>query len=263
MTLDAITQQIKEKHYAAIPIELKRSDFEVAVAAFMKFLEVPQEVKDPIYFQLYPGNRGSEVGYKKYLRDLGNTDNREYFHYNEHADERFKEQETSIPELHAFLEKTRMIYAEAKRTIRSVVEAFEPAYPGLTAKFFVEGERPNFYLRFLKYDRLKPGEFLAKGHYDRGTTTLALAESAPGLRMGLTDADVRDVVHAEGQALFMPGLRFQSITSPDFPPTWHDVVQKNEDTFSQDVARWAVVFFADIHGVNQITYEEAHTPKAT
>jgi len=260
-SFEELKRQIRDKQYAAVPFPVSHQIFEDSMNVFIEFLRLPQEVKDAVYFQVEPGARGTEVGYKLYKRDLGNKDNREYFHYHGAAEERFKADAERIPELKRLLEVMRPIHASASEALSGVMNQFETAFPGIHDKFFPKENFPRFYLRFLKYDRLTPGEFLAKGHYDRGSCTLALAESAPGLRMGLNEQSLLEVVHDEGQALFMPGLKFPEITSDEFPPTWHDVIQKTEDGYRQDIARWAIVFFADCSSMKDITYEQAHTSR--
>lgn len=261
--LQKITDQIRQLSYAAIPFAVTRPEFQKIIDVFMEFLTLPLEIKEPMYFQLDPGNRGSEVGYKKYLRDLGHTDNREYFHYNEHAEIRFVQPRAHHPELDRLLTTVKPLYEKAKAAMEQVLLAFETHFPGIRDQFLPKNQIPDFYLRLLKYDRLNPGDFLAKGHYDRGGCTLALAESAPGLRMGPNDKQVKEVAHAEGQALFMPGIKFHSVTSDDYPPTWHDVVQKSENMYNENVARWAIVLFAGTFAMRNVTYAEAHTPQYT
>ncbi len=78
--------------------------------------------------------------------------------------------------------------------------------------------------------------------------------------MGVDDLHLREVVHRDGEALFMPGLKFHEVTSEEFVPTWHDVIQKSEDIYSENIARWAVAFFADPYEMTPMTYNEAHTP---
>jgi isopenicillin N synthase-like dioxygenase len=261
-SFEEISRQIKEKQYAVIPLVIPHDTFQKAMEVFVDFLSLPQETKDSIYFQVEPGARGTEVGYKLYKRDLGNTDNREYFHYHAAADERFAAGVEKISQLKKLLGAMKPIYQEASNALSKVMLQFETKFPGIHEKFFPKGHYPRFYLRFLKYDRLTPGEFLAKGHYDRGSCTLALAESAPGLRMGLNEQTLHDVIHDEGRALFMPGLKFAEVTSNEFPPTWHDVVQKTDIGYREDIARWAIVFFADCSSMKDVTYEQAHTPRA-
>lgn len=260
-SLAEIQRQIQEKHHAVVPFPIPRAKLQEAIDVYIRFLALPLEVKEPIYFKVDPENRGTEVGYKRYRRELGNTDNREYFHYHALADERFAEYATRIPELAALLDAMKGVYVEAKETLRQTLTQFEERFPGITELILPPNKIPLLFVRFLKYDRMEPGDFLAKGHYDRGTCTLAISESAPGLRMGLGDADLKPVAHEDQQALFMPGIKFPDITSPEFPPTWHDVVQQTDDGFRDDIARWAIVFFAGHENMGTITYEDAHTPK--
>lgn len=262
LSFDDIKRSIKERSHAPVPFPLRKKDFAAAIDTFVAFLQLPLEVKEKIYFRVTEEGRGSEVGYRRYRRDEGQTDNREYFHYHAYAEERFTDARAEYKELDLMMNAMRPIYAAAVETLKQVITAFDTRFPGLYDRFFNPDNVEGFYLRFLKYDRARPGEFLAKGHYDRGTCTLALTESSPGLRTGSNDQDLKEVVHKEGEALFMPALHFQTITSSDFPPTWHDVVQRGEDVYSDDIARWAIVFFADYRNASRtITYEEAHTPK--
>jgi isopenicillin N synthase-like dioxygenase len=256
-----VERQIQQQAYAVVPFAVSRAEFNQAIDVFVRFLALPLETKEKIYFKLRPDDRGTEVGYKRYLRNEGQTDNREYVHYHRAAEEGFREIRQEIPELDELLKTMKRVHDEALTTLQKVIGTFEDRFPGISEKFFSQTNPGDFYLRFLKYDLARPGEFLAKGHYDRGSCTLALAESAPGLRMGVDDEHLHEVTHREGEALFMPGLKFPDLTSKDFVPTWHDVIQKSEDTYSDDIARWAIVFFADPAGMENISYEEAHTPK--
>lgn len=250
-----LEQELKEKCHAVVPFRVSHKEFQEAIDVFVKFLALPLETKEKIHFKIRPEDRGTEVGYRRYLRDEGQTDNREYVHYHRLAEERFAEKRRQIPELDELLRSMKRIHDEAVGTVHQIMLALDERFPGISNKI------ENHYLRFLKYDRAKPGEFLAKGHYDRGSCTLALAESAPGLRMGVDDQHLKEIVHHEGEALFMPGLKFSLITSGEFVPTWHDVVQKGDDAYSDDIARWAIVLFADAKDMPIITYDEAHTPR--
>lgn len=89
----------------------------------------------------------------------------------------------------------------------------------------------------------------------------ARAESAPGLRIGRHDKDVREVPpRTEGTALLMPAMRFSEF-SDDFPPAWHDVIQKEDHQYSDACARWAIVLFIDHSKINRECTVAAHTPK--
>lgn len=259
--MEQLRREIAEKTYATVPFGLSFDQIQSAVDDFMGFLTLPQEVKERFFFRLISEDRGTEVGYRKRRKELGDLDEKEYFHYNEYAAETFGPLAESVPELKTFLAGADMIYQEAKTQISAIISAFDLEFPGLYQKFFPTDRFPRLFLRFLSYNKVEPGEFLAKGHYDRGACTLAIAESAPGLRMGLDDRQLTPVVHKEHNALFMPGLKFSRLTSEEFPSVWHDVVQKGSDSFNPDVARWAVVFFADQFDMENVTFDEAHTAK--
>src|SRR3990167_7547937 len=104
--------------------------------------------------------------------------------------------------------------------------------------------------------------FFAAAQKIYNEAVFSLAESAPGLRIGKSDKDLKEVFHKNKSALFMPAMDFWRITTPEFTPAWHDVVQKSQNAYNKDVARWAIVFFADISTIKRYTYEEAHTPIA-
>ncbi len=258
-----LLSQIRENAYAVVPFPVSKAEFQSAMDCYVAFLALPQDVKDGIYFNIDLGDeRGADVGYQIRRREAGQIDNREFFHYHPDAEERFREARQTRPELDRLLIAMKHINDHATAAMEEVIRALDTEFPGLHERMFVTGGRaPNFALRFLKYDVANPGEFLAKGHYDRGAYTLALAESAPGLRMGIDDLHLRDVVHDEGQALFMPGLNSPEFTGGAIPATWHDVVQKSDDTYSTDIARWAIVFFADTYIKPKTTFEDRHTPK--
>ena len=88
---------------------------------------------------------------------------------------------------------------------------------------------------------------------------MALAESAPGLRIGKDSESLRLVQRKDRLAIFMPGIHFPNLTNGDFVPAWHDAVSQDGDTSSE--ARWAIVFFANAYRLRLPTFEEAHTPK--
>lgn len=258
-SLQEIKKQLQEENFISVPFDMSRQDIEKAIAAFFDFLSLPDEIKNKLYFKIDPDNRGTEVGYRRREQRLGDLDNRQYFHYNEYADEPFLMYAEQNPVTKKFLLEARNVYDHAKETLGDILKSFDSEFPGTHDKFFPSDVFPRFFLRFLAYDPAEKGEFLAKGHYDRGGCTLAIAESAPGLRIGKNDASLHELEHREGQALFFADLDFPSFTSEEFQPAWHDVIQKTENRLNDSVARWAIVFFADPIGMRNISFEEAHT----
>jgi isopenicillin N synthase-like dioxygenase len=258
-----IRHQILSQHYAALRFPLSAEQLTQAANAFINFLKLPQATKNSFdSFVVHTSNPGSRVGYTLRRQEQGALDEKEYFHYNEYAGPHFATQLSKTPQAQDFFDQAQHVYDAAKRTLSDVMHAFDTEFPGIYDTFFPSDRKPDFFLRFLKYNVMGPGNFLAKGHYDRGGCTLALAESAPGLRMGTNSSDLKDVVHQPGSALFFPAIKFQEVTSQEFVPTWHEVVQKGDDVFSREVARWAIVFFADPRGMEDIPFDLTHTPQA-
>ena len=256
-----IRKEVQNRNYAAIPFPLSRQELEQTASDFLDFLTLPLELKVRFYTIIDPNNRGSSIGYVRKQKKDGD-DEKEYFHYHESIDDKLKEfLALKNPKIDTFITSTKRVYAAAKETVSRIVREFEHEFIGLPECFFPRNKSPNFRLRFLKYNVLSRGELIARGHYDLNGITLALAESAPGLRIGWNPSDVREVEHLPGYALFMPALGFDEYTSAEFPPTWHEVVQKSEDTYSKDVARWSIVFFAGFTPSKSPSLEETHTPR--
>lgn len=142
-----------------------------------------------------------------------------------------------------------------------VIHALNTAHPGLSEFFLPPDREPLILLRLLAYERMEPGDFLAKGHYDRGACTLAIAESAPGLRIGKAPEDLKEVTREPGTVLFFPGLILQESTGPELAPSWHDVIQKEEHVLNDKTARWAIVGFLGAWNQRNLSWQETHDPK--
>ena len=196
-------------------------------------------------------------------KGVEDKDNKEFFHYHPVLTEHFK----NLPVLQdpttvEFFSHAQTIYTACVQATNEILSAFEVEFPGIRKQLISpDGAIGMSTIRFLKYEPAGSGNFLAKGHYDRGTMTLALAESAPGLRVGKTAEQLALVTHKENTALFMPALLFSDITDARFTPAWHDVVQTSENVYRTDAARWAIVFFADAQHTTTPTLKETHTPK--
>ena len=255
-----LLSKIREKNFASVPFTMTRKELENAASSFLAFLKLPQETKEQFRFTVDKKRRGAHVGYSRKVQEKGALDNKEYFHYNLYTEAFTNLPERQNPVVETFFKNAHAVYENGARAIGKIMEAFETAFPGIHGKFFPNNATPNFYLRFLKYDVVGRGNFLAKAHYDRGGCTLALAESAPGLRIGKNQETLREVEHKENSALFMPAWNLRKVTSDEFGPAWHDVVQRSGDTLNAETARWAIVFFADPMGMDEISVEETHTP---
>ena len=264
VVFEKLKEALAEKNYAEVQFPITQKDFTEAAQSFFSFLELPQSEKETLHFTLHKDDRQG-YGYVKRQRGVDDKDNKEFFHYNPAIAERLhtlsvlKRDETVD-----FLTHAHAIYEACTATAKDILGAFETEFPGIQERVV---ETNDTYmsasaLRFLKYEPAGTGNFLAKGHYDRGTMTLALAESAPGLRIGKNAEALEAIAHTENTALFMPALLFSEITDERFTPAWHDVIQTSEDTYRKDAARWAIVFFADTKTTRTPSLEETHTPVA-
>ncbi len=259
---DVLLRDLTTSSYTPVPFGLSNVEIREAVATFFEFLTLPQETKDALCAKR-PTDAVSDMGYIRTKgekdQEIGYKDHKEYFHYHPEAEEVFANA-AHDPKVRAFFDAAGMIYEEASVTVKNVIRELSTEFPNLYENFFPEGKPREQILRFLKYDSRGLGQFLARAHYDRGGCTLALAESAPGLRIGKDDASLTPVVHKDRTALFMPAPQLHRLTNGRILPAWHDVVQASGDTVSEDAARWAVVFFVNAPGLEFPTAIETHVP---
>lgn len=262
---DELVAELAEKTYAELPFPMTHQDLVGVAETFFGYLGLPQEEKEKLHFYDRPENRQG-LGYVRKAGEedeVSRTDFKEYFHYHPKLLKEFAGSELLLrPETAAFLEGAGKIYAEALAAKKELFRTISVEYPGFYERFFPETEEYIDFsaLRFLKYEPSGQGNFLARAHYDRGCTTLALAESAPGLRIGKNEETLKEVVHKENVALFMPAYQLMEMTDKRFLPSWHDVVQSSNDVYRENAARWAIVFFVDAPGVPVPGKEASHTP---
>jgi len=265
MEYETILSDIKKRNFAEVPFKMTSVELTEAAEAYIDFLTLPLETKKLFHFKVDPGSKRTDVGYRRRHEEIGNADNKEFFHYHELAKTRFKDLvKLTGPKAEKFFNYAENVFRAASSALSDILRVIDEKVPGVHDKLFLSETFPSFYLRFLKYDVRGSGNFLATGHYDTGGMTLAIAESAPGLRIGKNDLDIKEVPPRQsGTALFMPALRFIEIDPAlcEFTPAWHDVIQKSADVYSNGVARWAIVFFADPSSINRLSSKEAHTPK--
>ncbi len=247
-----VNRAILRDHHYPVPYGLSRKELVDAADDFINFISLPPEVLQRFEgVALSPEDRGSHVGYRHRSRQKGHDD-KVYVHYHAKFEELFGDAIRDTGEVgERFVVSARRVYDEAKKSLGIVVDACKDRYPEFEDRFL--SENSHYFLRFLAY--LRGSKLLANGHYDRGGATLAIAESVPGLRMGTNEDNLTEVVHTEGTAPFFGGLELRNY----FPPTWHDVVDKGS-YYNDQIARWAIVFFADKHLKKGVSFEEAHTP---
>lgn len=260
-TKEELVRSLEERVYAPVPFPMQHEEIAAGVGKFFEFLTLPQEQKDAMCIKR-PTDAVSDMGYVRTKGDkdvIGIKDFKEYFHYHPEAEGKWGGEAATEPRIQAFFDAAAEIYANADAVGKEVIRSLDAEFPGLYAAFYPEDKPMERILRFLKYDSRGEGQFLARGHYDRGGCTLAIAESAPGLRIGKDEAGLAPVVHQDGTALFFPAIHFSALTEKRIPAAWHDVVQASGDTVSDDAARWAVVYFMNAPGLPFPTGVETHT----
>jgi len=259
--VDSIVAEIAREHVAHVPFPLSHAELSDAAEKYMAFLDLPDEVKQSFSVKGGFEHNYGVLGYKDRRNELG-MDKKEFFHYHPGIEEYFSDNpHRTKPAVHSFIEAARALDAAAASTLRTLLGVLSQKYPRAQDEYF-SGNNRRTLLRFLKYDVAGKGNFLAKAHYDSGGCTLALAESAPGLRVGTVSEDLKPVSHTDHTALFMPGLYFHEVTDTTFHPVWHDVIQTEENTHSETTARWAIVFFADGESQKERpSREEVYTPR--
>ncbi len=283
---DKIIKDIKEQAFHQINANLSKADFEQAAQAFKEFLTLPQEIKDR-FTAAIDERRWSNCGYVRKEREQGDTDNKQYFHYNLYTEQRLWDMIKQHPEAKKFIIVARKIYLSSLAQIATLLKKREAKYPGIYNHFINKSKDPYFYVRFLSYE-INPEDDTdkdrsAKGHYDIGSMTIAHAESHPWLRIGHTDTDIQEVIHKDGKAKYFLSAYFPRMIIKHRPETlsseqqellaqwqkkevinqlekercgWHDVMQQKTNTPQQ---RRAIVSFFDWMHQEEISYADAHT----
>lgn len=253
-----VFKALKEKPYIQVDYPQPRAEIEAAVQAFFHFLELPDEIKDHIHLKISDKHRRGDVGLVHRTPMDGYSDSKDFFHYHPMIWEEYERFIWQHKEVKDFLLQADMIWNQTRDVALKVFNQLEPQFPGLVDSIF-NTENPHLIIRFLKYNWAQSGECLAKGHFDAGSFTLAIAESCPGLRIGTTPEDLELIQHQEGKAVFMVASNFQKLMNTnEVKPGWHDVVQQDATKIGQPFARWAVVAFMDGHSVEALSQTETH-----
>lgn len=250
---------LQEKYYTSVPFPVPDSQIQLAVDAFLTFLQEPSPLKEHINFSIAPEHRRGDVGFQKRAsaNDLYNDD-KEFFHFHPAVFDRYGAFLEKQPRINDFLEKAIPLWEGAYQVVEDILKTLDPHFPGIHEKVF-NTACPHLLIRFLRYDWHSCGKYLAKPHFDAGSVTLGIAESCPGLRIGSNPENLRLVEHSPGHAVFMfSGNMEKVITQSPFYPGWHDVIQMDETFVGRPFSRWAVVAFIDAHGVDTLSRDQLH-----
>lgn len=256
-----------------IALDLGEADIETAMQAYLEFLELPAEIRESLR---YPGDglrRNTSAGYTYTSHsEAKNTidtskDNKHIFHYTpdilgvlgELARSRFQPEALS-----RFVNLAVEVYESAARATRQALEPYEDHFPGLVGIHFPKDGTVNHHLRFLAYE---PGinGVLARGHYDKSTATIAIAESHGGLRIGTEPDDLELYRRDPHESIFFHGLGWVKLhklvgRESQEIPAWHDVVETT-DRVNEDIMRWALIYFINPAYLDTApSAAETHTP---
>lgn len=254
----------RKQHFAQVPAHgLTSAYLGDAAQSFFAFLDLPEDAKRAICRTLPGEDHRIDIGYMRRRADNDpDAEEKMYFHYHPEVDELFaREIESAGERAQTFLTHARHVWDTTIDIAKDAVAEFETEWPGTKMRFFPPDKTPHLVIRFLAYHAKGEGNFLARAHYDRGTFTIALGESAPGLRIG-TPENLKEVEHQEGHVVIMPGTNFSMDVAKEIEPAWHDVVQRSEAQLNRDTARWAVVGFFDVIDKQYIPIEATHVPRA-
>lgn len=252
----------ERQHFAQVPAHgMDSAVLTSAARAFFKFLALPEGVKTPIR-QTLPGEDRTTRGYtRRRAQDDSDGEEKMYFHYHPEVETEYAREIAAAGEpAKVFMRAAHEIWEKTLAVGYDAIAEFEERWPGTRVRILPPGGSPLLVIRFLAYLSHSRDDFLAKPHYDRGTFTIALGESAPGLRIG-TPGHLREVEHRDGFVVVMPGTGFRNDIDSNIEPAWHDVVQKKDAQFNETTARWAIVGFFDVTGRTYISIEDTHQPR--
>lgn len=256
-----IVKETREKRYAMVDFGIPGYQLKNAADAFISFLDIPEHLLFDM-FLWHPNvphdSENGEIGYVRRKKRNGYYDNKRLIHYSP-----LLEDKTACIQdgrVDPFLRYARQIYQESCTTLDRILSALSLKYPSIRDKFYDNSVHPRFFLRFVAYDPETKGGYIATNHIDSGGITIAIAESTPGLRIGSKDGPKTMIDHHDGKVIFMPGCTFNDATEEEFlPQAWHDVIQTNSELCSNGIARWAIVFFADLAMQGAIPLTRAHS----
>lgn len=255
-----------------IAVDLGEADIKEAMRIYMEFIALDDFQKHMVN---YPGDgvrRNTPAGYNHTRTERGgNTidtskDNKHIFHYTpdvgrmaESVPDRYKS-----GELHDFLTVAEEIWHASAMATRRELKEMEESFPGLVGIHFPDSGDTNNHLRFLAYEPGTDG-ILARGHYDKSASTIALAESHGGLRLGKQPEDLELYGRDPNQPVFFHGLGWTKLhkllgKASLALPAWHDVVDTGE-RIDDNVMRWALIYFINPAYLDTAPSSiETHTP---
>lgn len=256
---DKFIDALDTQHYASIPFPATRSELLATATTFLEFLALPDLVKRQLHFPAR-SYRASADGYTDKVK-IDHKDPKQFFHWSPILVKKqvCTELRDVYPEVDAFFNASENLYRDVESVLWNIYDQHLPSYRD---RIFKGDHLVDGILRFLCYAPRKEHSFCAQAHFDKGFSTLAVADSAPGLRIGCCNQHpLAPVTYREGTAIFMPAWMLFQASEGKIKPAWHDVIHSPEE---QDInslcARWSIVFFVNSPGADFSSWEKLHTP---
>ncbi len=252
-------EQLNAGHHIPVDFSMNQTELGAAAELFLNFLALPTETKRQLHFAAR-SHRASADGYTD-KSSIDQKDPKQFFHWSPYLMSLPKVQ--SLADKHAkindFFEAASDIYAHIETTLLTLFNEHLLDYKDAV---FKNDKLTDGILRFLCYSPREEQSFCARAHFDKGFSTLAIADSAPGLRIGCCDAHpLKAVKYGSGTALFMPAWMLFEASEGKIKPAWHDVIHApSEQNVNDFCARWSIVFFVNAPDTAFSSWNEVHTP---
>ena len=250
---------LKDKHHAPVDFPLSATQLNQTAATFLEFLSLPESIKRQLHFAAR-SHRASADGYTD-KSGIERKDPKQFFHWSPMLMEKpaIRQLMDSHMKVADFMHSADYVYKVIEQVLFDVFSDHLPEYRD---RIFNGHELIDGILRFLCYAPRPEHSFCARAHFDKGFSTLALADSAPGLRIGCCNAHpLTSVNYASGTALFMPAWMLFQASNGDIKPAWHDVIHApKEQNVNEFCARWSMVFFVNCQGSEFSSWDALHTP---
>lgn len=263
-----IRQSIYEQGYAPIDIDLSKADLTEAMGRYLAYLTLDEGIHESTRF--FSTERG-DGDFGQFTRVAGAiglrgamSDNKDIFHFGSQTRQVVESRiRGRLPhEAKEFLDAAEEIFWASERVKIRALDQLAPEYIDITSP---PQSTNNDVLRFIAYYP-NEGE-LAKGHFDRGTCTIAIGESHEGLEiakgqnglrincdeeyMNQLEANLTPVTHREGEAKFFLGAGWNRLPvetigkrNETLPLGYHAVKNYGLE-IDENLMRWAIVRFCN------------------
>lgn len=239
-----IADSWKRNGFAFVETGIPQSFYESAAETAMQFLSSLSEADKKKMQQCIKGEDDDEPGLLGYSEFHPTKPERGtekvFFHYHPEVERLFSNEFARIPGAQKFLSSMRSLWGSGLVAAEAVVNNLEKTNPGVRAELFPREKPTAFVIRFVMYKEPPEGNLLAKGHYDRSSITLALAESAPGLRVQDSEGRMNLIEKQDGAAVVMASKGMERIV-PSLPLSWHDAIQASDETVDDTHVRWVAI----------------------